>query len=108
MKVHAYQFFFYLFLAITCVQNKIYFNLKQFFFAQNKMDCDICYESFDHLERKPLLLLRCAHTLCASCVSSLTDKKCPSCSGIIEDTQTNWSMLKVVVDSKFEEGKFNT
>ena len=73
------------------------------------MDCDICFENFNHLEKKPLLLIRCAHTLCATCVTSLTSRKCPSCSGKIEDTQTNWSMLKFVVESKIkaDEDKAN-
>jgi len=74
------------------------------------MDCDICYEMFDHLNKKPLLLIRCAHTLCASCVTNLSAtknkiKKCPSCNGVIEDTATNWSMLKYVADVKLEKIK---
>ena len=69
------------------------------------MDCDICFENFDYSEKKPLLLLKCAHTMCLECVTSLVEKKCPSCSSVIEDTQTNWSILKLVIEAKFDGGK---
>ena len=67
------------------------------------MECDICVENFDHLQRIPLLLFRCAHTLCASCVEKLVEKKCPCCNGVIQETRTNWSLLSLVMDKKLKD-----
>ena len=61
------------------------------------MECDICLEKFDHSLNKPLVLIRCAHTLCARCVENLVEKKCPNCNAEIEEARTNWSVLKTRV-----------
>ena len=69
------------------------------------MECDICLEKFDHSLNKPLVLIRCAHTLCAKCVDNLVKKKCPTCNGKIEETRTNWSILKTTIQSNYDNLK---
>lgn len=69
------------------------------------MECDICLEKFDHSLNKPLVLIRCAHTLCSKCVKNLAENKCPSCNSVIEETKTNWSILKTASDSEYDKVK---
>ncbi len=67
------------------------------------MECDICLEKFDHSFNKPMVLFKCAHTICHKCVDALEVKKCPSCNSLIEDSQTNWSLLKHVPESEYDK-----
>ena len=69
------------------------------------MECDICFEKFDHSINKPLVLFRCAHTMCSKCVSLLSEPKCPSCGCVIEETRPNWSLLKTVPESDYDKLK---
>ena len=69
------------------------------------MECDICLEKFDHSLNKPLVLIRCAHTICAKCVDNLVEKKCPTCNCDIEETRTNWSILKTAIESDYDKLK---
>ena len=69
------------------------------------MECDICLEKFDHSINKPLVLFRCGHTLCSKCVESLIEKKCPSCSCLIEEIRPNWSLLKIAPESEYDIAK---
>ena len=69
------------------------------------MECDICFEKFDHSLNKPVALIRCLHTICSACLKRLIEKKCPTCNRPIEDSETNWHVLKQVVESEHDEFK---
>ena len=66
------------------------------------MDCEICFDKFDHSFNKPMVLIRCGHTVCAKCVNNLAEKKCPSCNMAIKETLVNWAILKIVADSEYD------
>jgi hypothetical protein len=66
------------------------------------MDCEICFEKFDHSLNKPLSLYKCGHTLCALCFKRLNNKTCPMCNTQIEDTSINWVVLKQVAESEYD------
>ena len=67
--------------------------------------CNVCLERFDHSLRKPLTLVTCSHSLCSLCVENLEEKKCPTCKETIEETRTNWSVLKQTPPSQYDQLK---
>lgn len=69
------------------------------------MECDICFEKFDHSLNKPVALIRCLHTICSACLKRLKEKKCPTCNRPIEDSETNWHLLKHVAESEYDKFK---
>lgn len=71
------------------------------------MDCEICLEEFDHTIHRPFSLSPCMHTLCISCLNNLSEKKCPLCTKVINDNNTNWTLLKLVPESTYDKLKSN-
>jgi len=67
--------------------------------------CKVCSEKFDHSLKKPLVLIRCAHTFCAQCIGKFVENVCPICRCIIEDTSTNWSILETTPESSYDKAK---
>ena len=57
------------------------------------MDCNICYESFDHSIRKPYSLSSCPHTYCLKCLDQLNNNKCPNCNEPIKGKNINIALL---------------
>ena len=66
------------------------------------MQCQICFEKFDHSKHKPYVLIPCTHTLCITCLNNLPDKKCPSCTRVFMDKNPNWALLDLVGDSDYD------
>ena len=55
------------------------YNLK---LKLNKMECDICFESYNRSEKLPKVLKHCGHTFCESCVGHMFKGRsisCPAC-----------------------------
>jgi len=56
--------------------------------------CEICEESYDEEARRPVVIFPCGHTYCSDCLNKITNKLCPQCRQSIEQTVTNFSILK--------------
>jgi hypothetical protein len=44
--------------------------------------CKICFEKFDSLDRKPIIMMMCCHTICNNCINDLKTMPnyyCPTC-----------------------------
>jgi hypothetical protein len=66
------------------------------------MNCNICSQNYDKLERKPYILYPCCHTYCHECLSNL--KSCPHCSLSIESKKENIAFLDILnKSSSFSE-----
>jgi len=60
------------------------------------MECEICQQKFNESKFKPMVLMPCCHTYCSQCLKNLKEKTCPSCRVFIQDSNINWSLLKLV------------
>lgn len=78
------------------------------------MECELCYEDFNHCERLPKVLQKCGHTFCETCVSQIlkhNELSCPYCRykiviGKDEYPPNNFSLLTAMDNIKDErEGK---
>lgn len=70
------------------------------------MDCDICCESYEIVEREPKILTQCGHTLCTSCVDALrrisgNDITCPQCRVVTSanEVRTNFAIKGLMEQS---------
>ncbi len=71
----------------------------------SELNCLKCSENFDHSNKRPMSLLKCAHTLCNECLINLDIKKCPTCESKIEEATTNWSILNITPLSEYDKKK---
>jgi hypothetical protein len=69
------------------------------------MNCEICFESFDHSIRKPYSLSSCSHTYCLSCLQSFTNNKCPTCNKKFKQKNPNIALLKLIPESIYDKLK---
>jgi len=69
----------------------------------NKMNCEICFEPFDHSAHKPYSLSSCPHTYCTICLDRLTSNKCPQCSKQIIGKNVNIQLLKLIPKSEYDK-----
>jgi hypothetical protein len=69
------------------------------------MNCDICFESFDHSIHKPYSLSSCPHTYCLNCLEKLKTKKCPQCNKLIKGKNANMALLKLIPESNYDKLK---
>ncbi len=67
------------------------------------MNCQICFEPFDHSIRKPYSLSSCPHTYCVRCLQQI--KKCPQCSKPIKEKNTNMALLELIPESNYDKLK---
>lgn len=58
------------------------------------MNCQFCSKEFN-LNNKPLMLLNCAHTICAECETG-AERKCPNCKAVIEKSLINLIVLNSI------------
>jgi len=72
------------------------------------MSCEVCFEPFDHSNRKPYSLSSCPHTYCAICLDHLTNSKCPQCSKPIVGKNLNIALLKFIPKSEYDDLKEDT
>ena len=65
------------------------------------IECQICFEEFDLLNKKPLVL-DCGHTLCSQCLAQSLKgrKKCPfdnkDLKKFLDHYPTNWSYYDII------------
>ena len=45
------------------------------------MECEVCMEVFDQLQRRPKFL-PCGHTCCLGCLQQLAKPRCPTCTRV--------------------------
>ncbi len=60
------------------------------------MSCVICEETYDENEKRPMAIFPCGHTYCRLCLSKLQNNHCPECRASIEQTATNYAVLKQI------------
>lgn len=72
------------------------------------MNCEICFEPFDHSIRKPYSLSSCSHTYCLSCLQKLINKKCPECNKTIKEKNPNNALLRFIPESNYDKLKSET
>jgi tetratricopeptide (TPR) repeat protein len=61
--------------------------------------CEICFETFNKEEHKPMSLIPCAHTYCFECIEQLKEKaeyNCPSCRISISDVKPNYALINML------------
>jgi tetratricopeptide (TPR) repeat protein len=61
--------------------------------------CEICMESFNKEEHKPMTLMPCAHTYCFECIEQLKEKveyNCPTCRVSISDAKPNYALINML------------
>ncbi len=68
------------------------------------MNCDICFEPFDHSIHKPYNL-SCPHTYCLDCIQKLSDNKCPQCKQIIKEKYPSNALLRLIPESNYDKLK---
>jgi hypothetical protein len=56
------------------------------------MNCKICFENYDNINHKPMILFPCAHSFCSTCVVQL--ETCSSCQQNIVDRKPNHDLLE--------------
>ena len=56
------------------------------------MNCKICFENYDNINHKPMILFPCAHSFCSTCVVKL--EACLSCQINIVDRKPNYDLLE--------------
>ncbi len=66
------------------------------------MNCDICFEPYDHSIRKPYSLMSCPHSYCLSCLEQLPTNKCPQCNKTFKDKNPNLALLKLIPKSSYD------
>ena len=64
--------------------------------------CPSCIEDFDDVNRRPLILVPCGHTICSQCAKQL--QTCPLCRSRIDKLLTNY--LFTSNDGDFVDAKF--
>lgn len=67
------------------------------------MECELCIKQFDDANHRPLVLIPCGHSFCASCVTQLT--VCPSDRSRITSKVANWSILKLISQTENKQIK---
>ena len=72
------------------------------------MECNICFEPFDHSIRKPYSLSSCQHTYCLKCLDQLNNNKCPNCNEPIKGKNINIALLKLIPESSYDKLKATT
>lgn len=62
------------------------------------MDCEICLEKYDKIERKPMTIIPCGHTYCLECLSKLKRQiyKCPKCKQPISSKKPSYAVLSIL------------
>lgn len=67
------------------------------------MNCEICFESYNHSKHKPYVL-SCGHTFCSECLAILRSYTyiCPTCREPIANEIPNYSMLGLLLNDNNE------
>lgn len=68
------------------------------------MNCEICFEPYDHSIHKPYHL-SCPHTYCLSCLNQLFTNKCPTCNKSFFEKNINMALLNIVPESNYDNMK---
>ena len=63
---------------------------------ESSLQCDICFNDFDHDLNKPLVLQPCCHTICSDCVKRLLNRTCPTCRSLFTNKAPNFAILKML------------
>jgi len=69
------------------------------------MNCEICFEKFDHTINKPFSLSSCPHIYCLSCLDKLENNKCPACKTVYKSKNPNNALLKLIPESNYDKLK---
>ena len=67
------------------------------------MDCQICFNQYDHSKHKPYSLSSCPHTFCACCLVKV--KKCPICNKIYKEMHPNLALLAFIPESEYDKAR---
>lgn len=63
------------------------------------MECEICFNSYDHSFHLPHTLMPCSHTLCIKCIKSIEKSNqmlCPVDRKVFTDHKPNYALLKII------------
>ena len=71
------------------------------------MSCMICFNQYDHSNRKPYML-SCPHTFCLSCVNLMVTNNCPTCNARIQAKHPNLALLEFIPESLYDKLKADT
>jgi len=71
------------------------------------MNCEICQDQFDLAEKRPLVLMPCIHSYCSECINKLKESKCPNCRQPFYLTKPNWTLFKLLPESRVDKLKQN-
>ena len=71
------------------------------------MNCEICQEQFDLAEKKPFVLMPCIHSYCSECINKFKESKCPNCRQSFYSAKPNWTLLKLLPESRVDKLKQN-
>lgn len=58
------------------------------------MECKICFETYNEVDRMPKMITNCGHTFCNICLKKIT--KCPTCIRQIAGTITNYNTFDFI------------
>ena len=58
------------------------------------MSCVICEDTYNETDKRPMTIFPCGHTYCRLCLSQLHNNQCPECRAKIEQTTTDFAVLK--------------
>ena len=60
------------------------------------LDCSICSDRYNRVDKQPYLIIPCGHCYCKSCLDKLPQKICPVCRGPFNSTIINRPILDLL------------
>ena len=57
------------------------------------MECELCFENFNRVERLPKIIQKCGHTFCETCISQLiknNELSCPYCRNAVKISKDDY------------------
>lgn len=61
-----------------------------------KLTCNICFDEYNQLDKKPYMLLDCMHTFCQSCIKTFKVKDCPNCKNHFHTSKSNLKLIEII------------
>ena len=60
------------------------------------MECPLCFELYDEIQRKPFSINPCGHHFCNTCLGKINKKSCPTCRGKLQSKTVNRGLLDLI------------
>ena len=72
------------------------------------LECSICFDRYNRVEKEPYLINPCGHCFCKSCLGKLQEQICPGCRGRFNFTTINRPILDLLDEQPTEQAALET